>query len=42
MRRQVEARQGRELKDVKAKVVIYEAFVAGKLEAPRHLARNVN
>lgn len=30
-----------ELTDVTAKVVIYEAFVEGKLEAPIHLVRNV-
>ena len=28
--------------DVTAKVVIYEAFVEGKLEAPKHLARAVH
>jgi len=28
-----------ELTDVPAAVVIYEAFVEGKLEAPKHLAR---
>ena len=33
---------GSELIDVKAKVVIYEAFVEGKLEAPKHLARTVH
>ena len=33
---------GRELTDVTAKVVIYEAFVEGKLEAPKHLARTVH
>jgi len=31
-----------ELTDVTVKVVIYEAFVEGKLEAPRHLARSVH
>jgi hypothetical protein len=31
-----------ELTDVTAKVVIYEAFVEGKLEAPKHLARMVH
>jgi hypothetical protein len=31
-----------ELTDVTAKVVIYEAFVEGKLEAPKHLARTVH
>jgi len=34
MRMQVEAWQRFELTDVTAKVVIYEAFVEGKLEAP--------
>jgi hypothetical protein len=28
--------------DVTAKVVIYEGFVEGKLEAPKHLARTVH
>ena len=42
MRKQVEAWQRRELKDVTAKVVIYEAFVEGKLDAPKHLARTVH
>jgi hypothetical protein len=42
MRKQVEAWQRSELTDVKAKVVIYEAFVEGKLEAPKHLARTVH
>ena len=39
MRKQVEAWQRSELTDVTAKMVIYEAFVEGKLEFPRHLAR---
>lgn len=38
VRKQVEAWQRSELTDVTAKVVIYEAFVEGKLEAPKHLA----
>ena len=33
---------GAKLTDVTAKVVIYEAFVEGKLEAPKHLARTVH
>ena len=41
MRSQVEDWQS-ELTDVTAKVVIYEAFVEGKLEAPKHLARTVH
>jgi hypothetical protein len=39
MQKQVEAWQRSELTDITAKVVICEAFVEGKLEAPRHLAR---
>ena len=42
MRKQVEAWHRRELTDVTAKVVIYEAFVEGRLEAPKHLARSVH
>jgi len=43
MRKQVEAWQRSELTDVTAKVVIYEAFVEAKLEAPKHLiARTVH
>ena len=37
-RKQVEAWQRSELTDVTARVVIYEAFVEGTLEAPKHLA----
>ena len=42
MRKQVEAWQRSELTDVAAKVVIYEAFVEGKLEAAKHFARSVH
>ncbi len=42
MRKQVEAWQRSELTDVTAKVVIYEAFVEDRLEAPKHLARTVH
>lgn len=42
MRKQVEAWQRSELTDVTAKVVIYEPFVEGKLEVPKHLARTVH
>src|SRR5258708_22572205 len=42
MRKQVEAWQRSELTDVTAKVAIYEAFVEGELEAPKHLARTVH
>jgi hypothetical protein len=38
MRKQVEVWQRSELTDVTAKVVIYEGFVEGKLEAPKHLS----
>jgi hypothetical protein len=36
IRKQVEAWQRSELTDVTAKVIIYEAFVEGKLEAPKN------
>ncbi len=36
------SRRGCKLTDVTAKVVIYEAFVEGKLEVPKHLARSVH
>jgi hypothetical protein len=42
MRKQVEAWQKSALTDVTDKVVIYEAFVEGKLEAPKHLSRTVH
>jgi hypothetical protein len=42
MRKQVEVWQRSELTDVSAKVVIYEAFIEGKLEAPKHLTRTVH
>ncbi len=42
MRKQVEGWQRSELADVTAKVVIYEAFVEGELEAPKQLARTVH
>ncbi len=42
MRKQVENWQRCDLTDVTAKVVIYEAFVEGKLKAPKHLARTVH
>jgi hypothetical protein len=42
MRKQVEKWQQSELTDVTAKIVIYEAFVEGRLEAPKHLARRRN
>ena len=42
MQKQVETWQKSELTDVTAKVVIYEAFVEGRLEAPKHLARTAH
>jgi hypothetical protein len=42
MRKQVEAWQKSEFSDVTAKVVSYEAFVEGQLEAPKHLARTAH
>ena len=42
MRKQVETWQRSELTDVTAKVVIYEAFVEGRLQARKHLARSVH
>ena len=42
MRKQVEAWQRSESADVTAKVVIDEAFVEGRLEAPKHLAPTVH
>lgn len=41
MRKQVESWQGSEHTGGTAKVVIYEPFLLGKLEAPKHLARTV-
>jgi hypothetical protein len=41
MRKQVEAWQRSDLTEATAKVVMYEAFVEGKLEVPKHLARTV-
>jgi len=42
MRKQVKAWQRTDLVDVTAKMLIYEAFIAGSLDAPRHLARRVH
>jgi len=38
----VEGWQRSDLADVTAEVVIYEAFVEGRLEAPKHLARTMH
>jgi hypothetical protein len=42
MRKQVEAWQKGELMDDAAKVIIYDAFIEGRLGAPKHLARTVH
>jgi hypothetical protein len=42
MRTQVEAWQGTQLADVRAKLIIYEAFIEAHLEVPRHLGRTVH
>src|SRR5260370_17189278 len=42
MRKQVEAWKGTRLLDDTAKLVIYRAFIEGKLDAPKHLARRVH
>jgi hypothetical protein len=42
MKRQIEAWKNHSLPDDAARLLIYRAFVAGQLEAPRHLARVVH
>ena len=42
MRKQVEAWKGTRLADESAKLVIYQAFVEGELDVPKHLARRVH
>jgi hypothetical protein len=42
MRRQIELWKGSRIGDQEAKLVIYQAFVEGELEAPKHLARRVH
>jgi len=42
MRKQVEAWKGTSLADETAKLVIYQAFVEGELDVPKHLARRVH
>ena len=42
MRKQVEAWRKSELTDVTAKVVIYEAFIEGRLDVPKYLASTVH
>ena len=42
MRRQVESWQAQQLSTAAAKLTIYQAFIEGDLEVPRHLARRVH
>jgi uncharacterized protein DUF932 len=42
MRRQIDVWRQHALPDTQAKLLIYEAFVEGRLKAPRHLARMVH
>lgn len=42
MRRQINAWQGFELPDLRAKEIIYEAFIEQRLDIPKHLARTVH
>ena len=41
MRKQVEAWRQSELRDATAKIIIYQAFIEGELDVPKHLARRV-
>ncbi len=42
MRQQIETWQASQISDVTARLVIYEAFIEGELEVPKHLARVVH
>jgi hypothetical protein len=42
MKKQVEAWKGTRLPDDTAKLVIYQAFMEGKLDVPQHLGRRVH
>jgi hypothetical protein len=42
MKKQVESSKGTRLPDETAKLVIYRAFVAGELDAPKHLVCRVH
>ena len=42
MRKQVEVWQKSELTDVTARIIIYQAFIEGELDVPKHLARQVH
>jgi hypothetical protein len=41
MQKQVKAWRETELSNVAAKMIVYEAFVEGELDVPKHLARQV-
>ena len=41
-RKQVAAWQKLELTDVTARIMIYQAFIEGELDVPKHLARRVH
>ena len=42
MRKQVETWRQSELTDVTARIIIYQAFIEGELDVPKHLARHVH
>jgi hypothetical protein len=42
MKKQIEAWRGSQLTDVEARIVIYEAFIEGKLCVPQYLGRTVH
>jgi hypothetical protein len=42
MKRQIDAWKGYDLPDARAKAIIYDAFIAGELDAPKSLAREVH
>ena len=42
MQKQIEAWRETELTNVTAKMIIYEAFIEGELDVPKHLARRVH
>src|SRR3970040_1479537 len=42
MRKQVEAWQKSELTDVTARIIIYQAFIEGERDVPKHLAHQVH
>lgn len=42
MRRQIDVWKGFELPDIRAREVIYHAFIEQRLDVPRHLARHVH